>query len=61
MFPRDADHLKEHGYKFMNDAVCKYCGDDIEWWETPSGKRLPFDPMPRGNSMAKNHLSTCTG
>lgn len=60
-FPKDMNHLKAHGYKFQNDAACKLCGDDIEWWETPSGKRLPFNPMGDEQSAAIIHLSTCTG
>jgi hypothetical protein len=60
-FPRDMNHLKAHGYKFQDDSVCKFCGADIEWWETPSGKKLPFDPMTYGASAAVMHITVCSG
>ena len=59
-YPATLDDMKRSGYTFRNDAVCKGCGEDIEWWITPEGKYIPMNPMPRGVSDAKAHWSTCT-
>jgi hypothetical protein len=59
-FPRTLDEMKSNGYRFDNDAVCRGCGDDIEWWITPNGKKIPMNPMPRGISEATAHWATCT-
>ena len=31
-FPRTLDELKAADYRFENEATCRGCGDDIEWW-----------------------------
>jgi hypothetical protein len=59
-FPKDADALKAAGYKFDNDAVCRGCGDEIEWWISPSGKKMPMNPMKAGSEAAVNHFATCS-
>ena len=59
-FPRTFDELKAADYKFSNDAICKGCGDDIEWWETPKGKKIPMNLMTAGSSPAVAHWSTCS-
>lgn len=59
-FPRTFDEMKAAGYTFSNDATCRGCGDDIEWWETPNGKKLPMNPMTSGSSEAKAHWATCS-
>lgn len=59
-FPKTADEMKDQGYRFDNDANCRGCGDEIEWWFTPGGKKIPMNPMPRGTSEAVAHWATCT-
>lgn len=59
-FPKDFDAMKAAGYRFDNDAACKGCGEDIEWWFTPAGKKIPMNPMPSGSSPAMSHFSTCS-
>lgn len=59
-FPRNADEMKTAGYVFDNDASCRGCGDEIEWWKTPTGKNIPMNPMTSGSSPAISHWSTCT-
>lgn len=59
-FPQTADELKAAGYKFDNDATCRGCGADIEWWITPRGKKLPMDPMDTGTAKAVPHWGTCS-
>ena len=58
-FPKTADEMKAAGYVFDNDATCRGCGADIEWWITPRGSKIPMDPMPRGVSEAIAHFTTC--
>lgn len=59
-FPKNSDELKAAGYIFSNDATCRACGDEIEWWETPAGKPMPFNPMTQGSSLAIAHFKTCS-
>jgi hypothetical protein len=60
-FPKNSDELKARGWKFQNDSTCNKCGDSIEWWDSPNGKPLPFNPMEKGLSPAIKHFETCTG
>ena len=59
-FPQTFDEMKPRGYKFDNDAECRGCGDAIEWWTTPNGKKIPMNPMTSGASPAVAHWSTCS-
>lgn len=59
-FPKTLDEMKGAGYSFDNSAICRGCGDDIEWWITPSGKKIPMNIMERGVSSAIAHWSTCS-
>ena len=59
-FPKTSDELKAAGYVFDNDATCRGCGDEIEWWKTPSGKSMPFNPMPSSSTPAIAHWATCS-
>lgn len=58
-FPKTYDELKGAGYVFLNDSTCKGCGEDIVWYETPTGKKIPMNPMDKGTSEAVPHWSTC--
>ena len=64
-FPKTRDEMVAAGYKFYNHARCNGrdgvpgCGAEIEWWETPRGKKMPFDLMPEGISPAVTHFTTC--
>jgi hypothetical protein len=59
--PKTRDALIAAGYKFSNHAICRgpNCKAEIEWFETPRGKKMPFDLMPNGDSPAKPHWGTC--
>lgn len=59
-FPKTFEEMKAAGYVFDNDATCRGCGDDIEWWITPAGKKLPMNPMSSGWSPATSHFTTCS-
>lgn len=58
-FPKTQRELKAAGYVFSNDAACKGCGADIEWWTTPTNRKIPMDPMPSDSSQAVSHWATC--
>ena len=59
-FPRTLNELKAAGYVWDNDADCRGCGDPIMWFRTPSGKKIPMNPMSAGSDSATAHWSTCT-
>jgi hypothetical protein len=59
-FPKIFDELKPAGYKFDGEGTCKGCGDEIEWWQTPSGKKIPMNQMAKGSDAATPHWQTCT-
>ena len=59
-FPATLDALKSSGYVFSNHATCRGCGDDIEWWTSPKGSKIPMNPMERGSSEAVAHFATCS-
>lgn len=56
-FPETITELANAGYKFQNDAACRGCGARVEWWETPSGKKMPLDVDEDGN--CESHFATC--
>lgn len=59
-FPKTLDELKSANYRFENDAECRGCGDPIEWWTTPNGKKIPMNSMTKGSDAAIAHWTTCT-
>jgi hypothetical protein len=40
-WPATSDEMKAAGYEYDNDAFCRGCGEPIEWWITPKGKKMP--------------------
>lgn len=57
--PKTFAELKAAGYRFDNHAKCRGCGADVEWLLTPKGGKMPFDLMPKDDSPAIAHFSTC--
>lgn len=59
--PTTRDQMIEQGYKFSNHGVCReyVCKSEIEWWETPQGRKAPYDLMPDGGSKPVSHFVTC--
>jgi len=41
-FPATSNELRAAGYEYDNDGVCRGCGAPMEWWITPSGKKMPL-------------------
>ena len=40
--PGKKSDLEAMGYVFDNEAKCRGCGAEIEWWITPKGKSMPM-------------------
>ena len=64
-FPNTAQRLREAGYVYDNDATCRGCGADIQWWITPKGKKMPMSFKQTGNvkdgfgEVMESHFSSC--
>lgn len=58
-FPASLAALKAAGYLKANNGQCHGCFSAIEWWVTPSGKKMPFNPMPTESSEPIAHFATC--
>ena len=59
-FPKTLNEMKAFNYRFDNYGTCKGCGEDIEWYKTPNGKKIPMNPMTGGDSEAVAHWATCS-
>ena len=40
--PDTKETLEAAGYLFDNEGTCRGCGEEIEWWITPNGKKMPM-------------------
>ena len=60
-FPKTFSELTGAGYSFLEHARCRgqHCQRDIEWWQTPKGKKIPLELMERPDSMVKPHWADC--
>jgi len=45
--PNTSNDLVAMGYSFDNEATCRGCGQKIEWWITPAGKKMPMTVISR--------------
>lgn len=61
-FPKTNGEMLMRGYDRGSGtlAICRACGEPIEFWTTPTGKSLPMNPMPTPETPAVAHWSTCT-
>ena len=55
-FPKTEDGLAKAGYTYENTRKCSspICGQDIAWYRTPKGKRIPLD-----EGTLEPHWATC--
>lgn len=55
-FPKTDSELVKAGYTYESKSRCigPDCNDEIEWWRTPKGKRIPLD-----SGTLESHWSTC--
>ena len=51
--------MSEQGYKPLPSGECRACHQVIEFWTTPSGHRIPMNPMETDDSPAITHFATC--
>jgi hypothetical protein len=56
-FPENITEMRTAGYQFLNESVCRGCGDRIEWWKTPRGRLIPMDVTGDGECQA--HWASC--
>lgn len=43
--PEKREDLVAMGYVYDNGAKCRGCGEAIEWWITPRGKKMPMSVL----------------
>ena len=41
--PTSREGLRDAGYEYTGDGVCRGCGAELEWWITPNDKHMPFE------------------
>lgn len=56
-FPQTLDELRAAGYRFDSHSHCAGCNAVIEWWITPTGKRMPMDVTEEDEVQA--HWASC--
>lgn len=54
--PTTREGLIDAIYVYNGDGKCRGCGATVEWWETPKGKKMPFDEK---NGRYTPHWGTC--
>lgn len=61
--PNRRDDLQSFGYSFSGKGHCSGCGEEIEWWKTPTRKNMPFTVKFAGlndeDEFLEPHWSTC--
>lgn len=60
--PNTSNELRAMGYQFDNESNCRGCGERIEWWITPRGKKMPMtvqhpDPLHKTEEIRVPHWS----
>jgi hypothetical protein len=58
-FPKNAEELRRHGYRFAGHDECSGCHQRIEWWISPQGRHIPMNRMPDADTAAQSHWATC--
>lgn len=65
-WPATSSEMAAEGWLYDNDAVCKGCMMNIEWWISPKGAKTPINTIPPENNLVSNlekrqlHFSSCT-
>lgn len=64
--PETRKELEAKGYEFLEDGTCRGCGELIEWFLTPNGKRMPVSrkivgSLAEGNrrEILESHFASC--
>lgn len=58
-FPATQKALIDAGYKRSCYSRCSACNSAMEWWQTPTGGRIPMNSMTADDSPAVSHFATC--
>ena len=58
-FPKNSTELRFRGYQKTGNGQCRGCAAAVEWWLTPTGHRIPINPMPELLTPAIAHWATC--
>ena len=64
-WPATSDQMKAAGYEYDNESFCRGCGNVIEWWVTPSGKKMPVSVVrtatvnKASGDVREPHFATC--
>lgn len=64
-FPAESQELRAGGYEYSGDATCRGCGEPIEFWITPNGKKMPLSRVKVGEQLRQNveklepHFASC--
>jgi len=55
-FPKTDDELAKAGYHYEGTGKCsgEHCGQEIAWYRTPTGKRIPLN-----EATLEPHWVTC--
>lgn len=56
MIPGTRAGLEQAGYHKSGASKCKRCGAPIEWYQTPNGKKMPFEDV---ETEMLPHFSRC--
>lgn len=59
MIPTTRVGLKQAGYKECGTSRCKRCGVQIDWYQTPGNKKMPFEENADGEIVP--HFASCNG
>jgi len=54
-FPKTEMELEAAGYVFEGSGRCRACNQEIAWYRTPAGKRMPLD-----EGTLEPHWAACT-
>jgi hypothetical protein len=55
-FPTTIGSAVKRGFSYQGPGKCKACGAALDWWKTPSGKKMPTDSS---DVEFKSHFATC--
>jgi hypothetical protein len=51
--------LEAAGYEWHSRTLCRGCGQEIEWWRTPSGRWMPIELVPEMGGQRMAHWGLC--
>ncbi len=67
--PEKKEDLLAAGWIFDNEAFCRGCGEPIEWWIMPNGRKMPMSVVelkkdknffaPARELVRRSHFITC--